>query len=67
MSNRSGSGSSWGGIALIVVGGLFLAHNLGYIHVGDLWEFWPLILIAIGVRLVLNRRKSGDAPPDPPS
>lgn len=65
MSNQSGSESSWGGITLIIIGALFLAHNLGYIHFWDLWEFWPLILIAIGVRLVLKRRQAAPPPPPP--
>jgi predicted membrane protein len=42
------------GAVLLVVGGLFLADNLGYIWF-NLWDLWPLILIGIGVMMLLNR------------
>lgn len=48
-------------IVLIVLGVLFLAHNLGYIGFRQLREllatWWPLILIAVGVASLLNREK----------
>jgi predicted membrane protein len=37
------------GIVLIAVGGLFILSNLGFLHVEDIWEFWPVILIVIGL------------------
>ena len=67
---------SWGGIALIVIGGAFLLHNLDLIELHDVWRFWPLLLIAIGVRLLLDRRRRASAasevnqasgPPGPPA
>jgi len=46
-------------IVLIVLGVLFLAHNLGYIGFRQLREilgtWWPLILIAVGVGSLMNR------------
>jgi hypothetical protein len=39
-------------IVLIVVGGLALAHNLGYLNVNLahlIRTWWPLILIALGI------------------
>lgn len=43
-----------GGLILIVLGGLFLAENLiPGVHFGD---YWPLLLIAIGIGLLWNAR-----------
>lgn len=43
-----------GGVILILLGGLFLMDNfLPRFHFGD---FWPLILIAIGIGLLLNSK-----------
>lgn len=43
------------GIILIVIGGLFLLQNFfPRFHFGD---FWPFILIAVGLGLLLNAKK----------
>ena len=46
---------------LIVLGLLFLAHNLEFIQWRQLREilgtWWPLILIALGVSQLVRRRK----------
>jgi hypothetical protein len=48
-------------ITLIVVGVLFLAYNLGFLRFAQLKEiiatWWPLILIALGVAGLAQRRK----------
>jgi hypothetical protein len=48
-------------IVLIVLGVLFLAHNLEYIQWRQLREilgtWWPLILIALGLAQLARRRK----------
>jgi hypothetical protein len=48
-------------VVLIVLGVLFLAHNLGYIGFAQLREvvgtWWPLILIAVGVSALVTRGK----------
>ena len=44
-----------GGIILLVLGFLFLANN--FLPRFDLGNYWPLILIAIGVGLLLNAKK----------
>jgi Domain of unknown function (DUF5668) len=48
-------------IVLIVLGLLFLAHNLEYIQWRQLREilstWWPLILIALGLAQLARRRK----------
>ena len=46
-----------GAIILIVVGALFLLSNLGLLpRLGPLFaQWWPLILIAVGVAMLLRR------------
>jgi hypothetical protein len=46
-----------GAVLLIVLGGLFLASNLGYLpHLGELLRvWWPLILIVVGVAMLSRR------------
>ena len=53
VDSTSSSGRVGGGI-MLVVGGLFLADNLGYINF-PIWDLWPLILIGVGVMMLLNR------------
>jgi hypothetical protein len=47
-------------ITLIVVGVLFLAYNLGFLHFAQLREligtWWPVVLIALGVAGLVQRR-----------
>ena len=45
------------GISLIVIGLLLILSNLGFELGIDIWDFWPVILIIIGLSIVL--RKSG--------
>ena len=56
---------NWTGVALILVGATVLLMNLDIIDIGHLFRYWPLILIAVGLRLVIRSRGSG--PPRPPS
>jgi predicted membrane protein len=42
------------GVLLMVVGGLFLLSSLGYLHLSAA-DFWPIVLIAIGVALMWSR------------
>jgi len=43
------------GLVMVVVGGLFLARNLGYIDFHfTIKTYWPLILIFIGLSVVLK-------------
>ena len=48
-------------IVLIVIGVLFLAHNLGYLAFAQLREligtWWPLILIALGIGGLVSRKR----------
>lgn len=45
----------WGGIILILLGGLFLLDN--FIPRFDFGDFWPLILIGVGAGILLNAKK----------
>jgi hypothetical protein len=47
------SGIFWG-LLLIVVGGLFLAGNMGLVRVDwtNTWKLWPLMIIAVGVSML---------------
>src|SRR5215469_11395678 len=47
-----------GGAVMLVVGGIFLATNLGYLS-WRIWEWWPLILIGAGLMMLLNRTRTG--------
>jgi predicted membrane protein len=46
---RSGFGGLVIGSILAGIGALLLLQNLGILYVHDLWEWWPLILIALGI------------------
>jgi len=44
------------GIILIILGCLFLANNFGLIEWAWLRQWWPLILIGVGVWSIVDRR-----------
>ena len=44
-----------GAFILIGLGVLFLLDELGVMHMHNLWRFWPLVLIAIGIRILMRR------------
>jgi hypothetical protein len=50
------------GVILIVLGCLFLANNFGFLQWGWLRQWWPLVLIAVGVWSIFNH-KPGDRSP----
>jgi predicted membrane protein len=41
-------GIIWGG-AICVVGVILLLDHLGLVAAGDLWRFWPMLMIVVGV------------------
>src|SRR6476646_9648267 len=48
------------GVIFITIGALFLLSNLGVFYFDNLWEFWPVILIALGLsRAAGSRHISG--------
>lgn len=48
------------GAILVVIGGLFVLDRLGVIEAGDLFDYWPMVLIGMGVTHLLAPRDSGD-------
>lgn len=44
------------GLIVIAVGVLFTLDKLGYVNAGELWEYWPVFLIAIGLGRVVQPR-----------
>jgi predicted membrane protein len=57
---RSGShGIFFGGI-VVAVGFLLLLDNLGFVRFHDIWQYWPVLLVAFGVsRIVDSHTPSG--------
>jgi hypothetical protein len=46
----------WAGIILIALGAYFLLANIGLLA-GLRWDlFWPIVLIAIGLLILVRRR-----------
>jgi len=42
-----------GGLVVICAGLVFLAANLGYVAIEEVWQQWPAVLIVIGASKVL--------------
>lgn len=62
MSDESSHNSSlfWG-LFLIGLGVIFLFDNLGLLDFGNfISDFWPVILIAIGARIIWKARNEGE-------
>ena len=65
--NRAATGVSWrngsltGGVVLggilILVGLAFLLDHLGYIDIGRIWRFWPLLLVFAGISHVFSSER----------
>jgi Domain of unknown function (DUF5668) len=53
---------SWSGIILIVVGAVLLANNFGFLEWAWLRQWWPALLIGLGIWTVL-RPQRGDRRP----
>lgn len=56
----------WSGWVLILVGVVLLLHSLEVLSLWALSRYWPLVLIAVGVRLVVQGRGGGPGGPPPP-
>ena len=60
---------SWSGIILVIVGALLLANNFELLPLGWLRQWWPAILIAVGLMSIMRpqrgRRRSSDEVVDP--
>lgn len=49
-------GASFGGVVLLTLGVVFQLGKLGYMEVDKLFKLWPLLLIALGVQILMDRR-----------
>lgn len=47
----------WGGVILIVLGGLYLLNSFEVISFHRAVRFWPIVLIAVGVWLLVRSRE----------
>jgi hypothetical protein len=51
------------------IGAAFILANLGYLYAWEIWDvvtdYWPVVLILIGVSILFRRRGQGQAPPGP--
>jgi lia operon protein LiaF len=57
------SGVLWGSV-LILLGVIFLLDRLDVLDADDIFStYWPLILILIGVKLILNVRRNSNSKP----
>ena len=54
-------GSRIGSSLAVIIGAWALAYNLGYINI-EIWQFWPLAIVAIGLTLI-RRAVGGDPTP----
>ena len=46
------------GLFVIVLGLLWTLDNLGYREIGDIWRWWPVVLVVIGLQRALQSRGS---------
>ena len=58
--------NGWAGWVLILVGVILLTDTLDLVPLGSLMRYWPVLLIAIGLRLVIRGRGAAAPPPPPP-
>jgi predicted membrane protein len=57
---RSGTHGLFFGAIVVAVGCLLLLDNLGIVRFHDIWQYWPVLLVAYGVsRIVDSRTPSG--------
>jgi hypothetical protein len=47
------------GLILLSIGGLFLLQNMGVVHAGRIWDYWPMLLVWTGLAKLLAPRRPG--------
>jgi predicted membrane protein len=47
-------------LAVIAVGVLFLLNNLNIFFLHDIWRFWPVALLAVGLAKLVDSQSDGD-------
>lgn len=59
-AERQHSGGAFGAVVLISIGFIFLLNNLALLPWevwGNLWRFWPIFLIVLGLQMVFGRNR----------
>jgi hypothetical protein len=51
-----------GGALLLLVGVVFLLQNVGWVHAGRLADYWPLLLVWIGLSRMLGPTRPRHVP-----
>lgn len=54
---KNGNGRVFGGILLVILGITFLSENLGFYVFRNIWKFWPVVLIALGLTVLAGKTK----------
>ena len=54
---RSPLGGIVFGTAVVAIGVLFLLQNLGVLYVDEVWQYWPVLLMAVGISHVVSREQ----------
>jgi len=52
-NSRSSSSRITGGILLVLVGSVFVLQNAGIVHAGRLSDWWPMLLVWLGLSRLL--------------
>jgi len=47
----------WGGVALIVIGGLYLLGNLDFFDLHRIARLWPIVLVVLGIWLLKKHQE----------
>jgi hypothetical protein len=58
---HSGAFAPFAGIAIIGIGVMFLLQNLGVVYVRNIWQYWPVVLIALGISKLVEKEWGGAA------
>ena len=53
---RSGVGGMLIGGLIVIIGLLILLDNMGIVRLHDIWRYWPVLLIMLGVSKVVESR-----------
>ncbi len=53
---------SWSGVILVVVGVVLLANNADLLPYGWLHQWWPVLIIALGVTTILRPHRGRRSP-----
>jgi hypothetical protein len=53
-------GSAFWGLLLIALGAIFLLANFDVIAIDRIWDFWPIIVIVIGLKMIFDYSRKKD-------